>query len=148
MKKLLLCVLFLMLCAGSAFSSAKNYAEGEVLVVFKAPEGVKVSVSGLGEGGMLRASVSRAAAEVDSQVLDNPLSHTRDFNHELDSLIKLLLLSFLFPRVRLLLSYAAIDLRKQALDQRYKSLLVTVWLSMRAKVPLCLGEAPAPVSVL
>ncbi|MBQ6773227.1 MAG: iron-containing alcohol dehydrogenase, partial [Synergistaceae bacterium] len=67
--------------------------------------------------------------------IDNPLSHTRDFNHELDSLINLLLLSFLFPRVRLLLSYAAIDLRKQALDQRYKSLLVTVWLSMRAKVP-------------
>ena len=39
-------------------------------------------------------------------------------------------------------------MRKQALDRRYKSLLVTVGLSMRAKVPLCSGEAPAPVSVL
>lgn len=73
MKKILFALLILTLFTlftGNAFSSTKNYREGEVLVVFKAPEGVKVSVSGLAIGGELRASVSKAASEVDSEVLD------------------------------------------------------------------------------
>ena len=78
--------------------------------------------------------------------MNKKLSHSRDFSRELGSLV--VILSFMFSCVTLSLSYVAIDLRKQALDPRYKSLLAIVGLSMRAKVPLCLGEAPAPVSVL
>ena len=71
MKKVLLYSLFmLMLFVNSAFSGEKNYSDGEVLVVFKAPAGVQVSASGLGAGGELRASVTKAASEVDSEVLD------------------------------------------------------------------------------
>ena len=60
----------MLLCANTAFSAQKNYPDGEVLAVFKAPSGVRVSVAGLIEGSELRALVANAASAVDSEVLD------------------------------------------------------------------------------
>lgn len=47
MKKILFALLAVIFIACIAFADTKNYAEGQVLVVFRAPEGVKVSASGL-----------------------------------------------------------------------------------------------------
>ncbi|MBQ9389863.1 MAG: hypothetical protein IJU07_06815 [Synergistaceae bacterium] len=70
MNKILSALFLVMLLTSSAFSGQDNYQDGEVLVVFKAPEGVHVSASGLGIDSDLRALVTSAASDIDSEVID------------------------------------------------------------------------------
>ncbi|MBQ7154024.1 MAG: S8 family serine peptidase [Synergistaceae bacterium] len=70
MKKILFALLTVTFLAGIASADDKNYAEGQALVVFRAPENIEVSASGLGAEGGIRASVVSAAEEAGAEVLE------------------------------------------------------------------------------
>ena len=59
----------MMLFAGAAFSGEKNFIDGGVLVIFRAPDGATVSAAALNEDSEIRAYVVNAAEEVGAEVV-------------------------------------------------------------------------------
>ena len=70
MKKLLLIIVIILCFSNISFSQSKNYSDGEAIVVFRAPEGLQISASSLGQDGEIRASIMEAASEVESEIID------------------------------------------------------------------------------